>query len=518
MQGERVVTEARAAELLERAQDVYRRARRDEALDLLCQCGDWPAPYNEEALLLRAEVLTARDPISGLEELAAHSGAFTSRRGRIGYLIASARAYARARNADIAEEMLDSAEAELNGETGVHRDQIAYLRAWQRWNKREYNPQDADLAIAIRSEDPAVSISALNLRGWMYAGLEDFASQMQELLECVRLYQQHGHRCDLASVALIMQNTLVLAWELNDAKVVAEAEAALNTIEWTAEIEVRRFLCLRALAWHSFLQGESARAQWLFKDSKDHAPTPAWKVMAHVDRAFVARTVLNEAWATEELYHAHGIARTIEWQTTRDEERMALITLAVMFAPIDLGVAQRYVSTYIQLGTESLDPTLGASHEPRRSIAHQKYAAGRVQAMLGNTTSAIRALEGAYEIFSQIEHDYRAALAAQALYDLTGDQTWLTVARGHATKFPNSALAERLNEGREGSAPQSSSLTMTQRQIAIAHCQGADSEELSGRFSRSTFTIEKQLQAIYEALGVRNRTALRDELHRRGLL
>jgi DNA-binding CsgD family transcriptional regulator len=518
MQGDIVITETRAAELLERAQNVYRRARREEALALLAECGDWPAPYNEQGLLLRAEVLTARDPISGLEELAAHSDAFTSRDARIGYLIASARAYARARNSDTADEMLSAAETELGSEAGVYRDQIAYLRAWQHWNKREYDPQDADLAVALRSQDPSIRLSALNLRGWMHAGLEEYPAQLSDLLESVRLYQQYGYRCDLAGVALIMQNTLVLAWELNDAEAVRETEAAFNSIEWTPDIEVRRFLCLRALAWHSFLQGESARAQWLFKDSKDHAPTPAWKVMAHVDRAFVARTVLNEAWATEELYQAHAIARTVEWQTTRDEERMALITLAIMFAPIDLRQAQRYVSTYIQLGPESLDPTLGASHDPRRSIAHQKYAAGRVQVMLGNTGPAIRSLEGAYEIFSQIEHHYRAALAAQALYDLTHDGAWLEVARGHATKFPNSALAQRLNGVEAPSAPELEGLTATQRQIALAHCQGIDNDELSRRFSRSTFTVEKQLKDIYATLRVRSRSELRDELQRRGIL
>ncbi|HKU68077.1 MAG TPA: hypothetical protein VJP85_09890 [Candidatus Baltobacteraceae bacterium] len=485
---------------------------------MLAECGDWPAPYNEQGLLLRAEALTARDPIAGLGELAAHSDAFTSREGHIGYLIASARAYARARNSDTADDMLNAAESELNGEPGIYADQIAYLRAWQQWNNREYDPANAHLAIALRSQDPAIRLTALNLRSWMFAGLEDYPQQLNELLQCVRLYQQHGPDCDIAAVALIMQNTLVLAWELNDAEAVAEAETAFNTIEWTPDIEVRRFLCLRALAWHAFLQGESARAQWLFKDSKDLAPTPAWKAMAHVDRAFVARSVLNEAWATEELYQAHAIARAIEWQTTRDEERMALITLAIMFAPIDLGQAQRYVSTYIQLGSENLDPTLGAAHEPRRSIAHQKYAAGRVQAMLGNAAAAIRALEAAYEIFSQIEHDYRAALAAQALFDLTHDDTWLKLARGHATRFPNSALAQRLNDAQPCNTPQMDGLTAAQRQIAIAHCQGADSEELSRRFSRSTFTIEKQLHAIYDAAGVDSRAALRDVLHRRGLL
>jgi DNA-binding NarL/FixJ family response regulator len=138
--------------------------------------------------------------------------------------------------------------------------------------------------------------------------------------------------------------------------------------------------------------------------------------------------------------------------------------------------------------------------------------------MLGNEVSAIRSFETAYEIFSQIEQHFRAALAAQALFDLTRDEAWLVLARGHASRFPNSAFAERLRTAQARRPQANDGLTMAQRPIAIAYCQGADIEELSKRFSRSTFTIEKQLQAIYEILGVRSRSALREELHKRELL
>lgn len=519
MQGTNAVTGAQAADLLERALEANRRACRDEALELLAGCAEWPAPYNERGTLLRAEVLAARDAIAGLQELAAHADGFTSPDGRLGYLIASARAYMKARNYDAAEAMLDSAQAALHGENDPHRHAIAYARARLQWNRREYDPQNEAIALALRSPDPSLRFDALNLRAWMHAGLEDYRSQLQDMLGCIRLYEQHGHLCGLASVALCLQSTLVLAWEMNDTDAVHEAEAAFDAIAWTPDIAVHRFLCLRALAWHAFLQGDSARAQWLFKDSKDDAPTPAWKVMAHVDRAYVARINLNEAWAAEELHEAHAVARTVAWHSTRDEERMALITLAVLFAPTDLGHAQRYVSTYIELGTDNLNPSIEASHEPRRSIAHQKYAAGRVHAMLGNTSLAIRSLEEAYEIFAHIEHDFRAALVAQALHDLTGNERWLQNARMHAEKFPKSALALRLTEERASTAPGDlPELTGAQRQIAIAHCQGLDDLELSRRFSRSTFTIQKQIDTIYAAFGVRSRAALRDELHRRCVL
>lgn len=519
MQGVGPLTGTQAAELLERAVEAHLRARRDDALDALAGCAEWPAPHNESGMLLRAEVLTAADAITGLQELAAHADEFTSPDARLGYLIASARAYMKARNFDAAEAMLDSAQAAQRGNNAERRAQLAYARARLQWNRREYDPDSAELAPALKAADPALRCDALNLRAWMHAGLEDYRSQLRDLLGCVRLYEEHGYRCGLTTVAQSLQSILALAWEMHDPEAAREAEAAFETIEWTPELQLYRFLCLRSLAWHAFLQGDSARAQWLFKDSKDDAPTPAWKVMAHVDRAYVARINLNEPWAAEELHEAHLLARTVEWHATRHEERMALITLAVLFAPNDLGHAQRYVSTFIELGANNMHPSIEASHEPRRSIAHQKYAAGRVQSMLGNTALAVRSLEEAYEIFAQIEHDFRAALAAQALHELTGNERWLQNARAHAVKFPRSAFAQRLNEnGKRTKDGEVQGLTGTQRQIAIAHCQGIDVPELSRRFSRSAFTIQKQLDAVYAAFGVRSRAALRDELHRRGVL
>jgi DNA-binding CsgD family transcriptional regulator len=519
MQGINAVTGPQAANLLDRAREAERRARRDEALELVEQCAEWPAPYQEQGLLFRADVLTAQDAISGLQELAAHADAFTSPDARTGYLIASARAYMKARNLDAAEAMLDNAQAALAGASEARAYELAYARARLSWNRREYDPLNEDLAFAMRSGDPALRFNALNLRAWMHAGLEDYRSTLSDLVGCLRIYKEHGVECGLVNVATCVQSVLGFSFEVLDFDAEREAEQAFEAIEWTPQIQLARFASLRGLAFCAFLRGDSARAQWLFKDSKDAAPSAAWKAMAHVDRAYVARINGNEAWAAEELHDAHAIGRTVDWRSTRDEERMALVTLAVLLAPIDLGQAQRYVSTFIELGSDNLNPAIEASHDPRRAVAAQKYAAGRVHTMLGNSALGGRNLEESYRIFSAIEFDFRAAVVAQALYELSGDTRWLETARVHAAKFPNSALARQLNEA--GSAKKNSDLaglTPTQRQMALAHCQGLDNEELSRRFSRSTFTIEKQLEDIYAAFGVRSRNALRDELHRRGLL
>lgn len=518
MQGAHAVTDLQAAQLLERAKEAELCARRDEALEALEGCAEWPAPFNEQGLLLRTDVLAKSDAIAPLQELAAHAATFKTPDGRAGYFITSARAYMRARNFDAAEAMLDAAVPALDGADDERKYQLAYARARLGWNRREYNPQNEDIALAMRSKDPALRFNALNLRAWMHAGLEDYHSTMRDLRGCLNLFAEHGYRCGVANVALAIQSTLGFAWEIGDWDAESEAEAAFEALEWTPDVAVHRFMSLRNLAWCAFLRGDSAGAQWLFKDSKDAAPSPAWKVIAHADRAYVARMNLNEAWAAEELYDAHAIARSVEWHATRDEERLALITLAILFAATDLGQAQRYVSTYIEMGANSINVNIEASHDPRRAVASEKYAAGRVQAMLGNTELAVRDLQQAYEIFAAIGFDFRAALAAQALHELTKDDRWLENARVHAAGYPASALYERLSGKPREQDDALQDLTHLQRQIALAFCQGADIMELSRRFSRSSFTIGKQLEAIYSAFGVGSRTALRDELHRRGVL
>lgn len=507
-----------AARLVQQALSAQRRAKYAQALELLEHCADWPAPYDEQGLLLRAKVLTVQDAVAGLEALASNGDAFTTPDGRFGYLIESARAYTKARNFDLAAAMLDAAEKMMDGSGDPRRSKIALHRLRLMWTTANYEPENELFAVALRDEDPSERLAALVVRGAMHGSLEDYRAQLDDLKAALNLYLEHHERCELASVAAGLQTAIYVGFDMAESEPVRLAERVFNEIEWTPDLDVYRFLCLRGLAWAAFLDGESARAQWLFKDSKEAAPTAAWKVMAHVDRAFVARMNGNEAWAIEELHLAHALARGIDWQTTRNEERTALTTLAAMFAPIDMPQAQRYVNTYISLGKDSLDPTLASAQEPRRNTAVQRYASGCVQAVLGNRDVAIHLLESAYATFNDIEYSYRAALAAQALYDATGNNAWQELARAHAGKYPKSALNQKLGATAQKESEAAGMLTPSQRQIALAFCAGTDLTELSRRFSRSTFTLQKQLERIYETFGVNSRAGLREALHGQGFL
>lgn len=438
------MTPTQAAELLERAADAERRACNAQALELLCGCESWPVPVNEHGMLLRARVLLTRDGITALDSLPDDANAFTTREARAGYLLVSARAYIRTRNLHAAERLLDEAQAELHGESDADWYTLAYLRAYLQWNRRDYDPQSPHLAAALRSPDVSRRLLALNLRAWMHVGRENHRAQLDDLLACLRLYRQHPDACELKGVADTVHTVAVSAWELHDTEAANCARAVFDALPWTPDLKTQRFLCWRALGWHTFLAGDSAGADRMLRDAACDAPTPAWEVMARADRAYVARLAQNEALACEELARACEIADTVDWHETRNEEGMALMTIGVLLLSIDAQRGQHYIAGYHSLHAHRLQERVEASHQPRRILAYQKYADGRVQQMLGNSGVAIRLLTGAHDLFARFGLVFRAALSAQALYELTSEEQWLRIARSHAAKFPGSAFAQRL--------------------------------------------------------------------------
>jgi DNA-binding NarL/FixJ family response regulator len=184
--------------------------------------------------------------------------------------------------------------------------------------------------------------------------------------------------------------------------------------------------------------------------------------------------------------------------------------LATLFAPTDMARAQHYVSLYMQLGKEGISPNVALAND-RRAAAFEKYAMGRVQQVIGNDKLAIATLQEAYDIFSAAGYRFRAALTAFALFEVTADGRWIERARADAAIYPNSALYRRVvQQPAEPVALPLRDLTPLQRQIVYALCEGLELGELSKRFSRSAFTLERHVEAIYKHFGLKNRAGLRD--------
>src|SRR5947209_4865562 len=127
-----VQTPADVAATLKIAAELARRAHRDEALERLAGCDEWESPFDERALLLKAEVLGRRDAVASLTFLASHSEAFKTPEGRFGYFVSSANAYVNSRNFDGARDMLASAQ-QLAKDDLARVARLGYERSRLQW-------------------------------------------------------------------------------------------------------------------------------------------------------------------------------------------------------------------------------------------------------------------------------------------------------------------------------------------------------------------------------------------------
>ena len=210
------------------------------------------------------------------------------------------RAYIVTRNFDAAPEMSELASAIADRVPVADRCILWYHRALLRHCLGQYNPLDENIQTLIASGDANGGFLGHVLCAYMYAGFGRYAEQVADLTAALEVAMSHPGTCDPGIVALQID---ALAARLGDRRRhrprSGHGRLRMDAVERRSADE--RFLCVRALAWDAFLGGESAQAQWLLKDSKALASSDAWQVMAHLDRAYIARMNGNEHWAAEEL-------------------------------------------------------------------------------------------------------------------------------------------------------------------------------------------------------------------------
>jgi len=427
-------------------------ARYRDALELLEGCEDWHSPHAERGVLLRATILSRTKPLESLAILARCQDLFESDEARFGYCVVSMRDYIVTRNFDAASEMAVKAEALADRVPAPQRSTLWYQHALLAYCLGNYDTNHAGIRRLLENSDPNGRFLGYLTRAYMHASRQCYDEQTSDLIAAVDVALNYPGECDPALLAVQVHALLRLGLERGHREAVAKAADAVEVLPWTDDLRGEHFLCVRALAWDAFLRGDAVQAQWMLKDSKALAVSDAWKVMAHLDRAYIARMNGNEYWAAEDLAAAHAIARDVEWGSTAGEERQALVMLAVLYSPTDMARAQEYVSLYVQLGRENLNPMLQAAHD-QRSVAFEQYALGRVQQVLGNEELAAASFRRAYDIFDAARYHFRAALCALGLYESSSEADWRQKAREHADHFPNSALCATLARSHADAAP-----------------------------------------------------------------
>lgn len=505
------------ADSLRDARITFRSARYDTALEILEGCEDWPSQLAEAAIALKGEVLNRRDPLAAIEYLSRVQDIPSTPDGRFACALEFAKAHAAVRDFSAAESRYADARA-LAASVPHGPATMAYHDVRMRFLRRDCDPTAPECDLAVAHPDPNVACSAYSFRAWMHAYNGNFAAHISDLRRSVAYATMAtGEPIDVYVLAASTYALAQASFETADDAGIAAARAASEAILWTPDVQSDQFATVRAFGLDHFMRGRAAHAQWTFNDARALAPSTVYRIVTHLDRAFVARVARNEFWAMEELAHADRLAHDVPWDATVGEERQVLVLLAVLHAPLDAVRAQRYAAMYSRIGTESANPRI-AIYGYRPVLGHAKYAQGRIDQTLGRREAAERSLREAYEIFDEASWHYRAATAAAALAEVTGEERWATASVAHASRYPDSPLATLANDAvaREDAMPPS--LSPLQRQIARALWAGAQSAELSRRFSRSIYTIERQIADVFEAFGVGSRSELFEAATARGLV
>ena len=505
------------ADSLRDARVALRAALYDAANDLLQGCEDWPAEFREQAVILKAETIGRRDPVGAVSYLTTVEDLVSSPAGTFALALQFGKAHASVRAYSQAERRYAEARA-LAHAVPNGLQSMAFHDLRMRWFRRECDPTAPEAQLAIAHPDPSIASAAYAFRAWLHAGREDYDAHVADLCRAVEYVTAPGaENLDLASVTPSIHALAQIGFETANGDAVAAARRAADAVAWTPDLGVNHYFTIRAFGWDAFMRGRAGEAQWAFKDARMRAPAVSWRVMSHLDRAYVARISRNEFWTAEELAQADALAYDVRWGETKGEERQVLVLLAVLHAPTDAPRAQRYASMYSQLGTENVDPALGVHKDPR-ATGFEQYAIGRIEQTLGRREAAIGALQEAYGIFDRASYHYRAALSAASLAELTGEEKWRIAGDEHAKRYPDSPLSSFAEEAQNRSDAMPAQLSPLQRQIATALWNGAEPAELSRRFSRSAYTIDNQIAAVLRAFGVESRRELGDEARRRGLL
>jgi tetratricopeptide (TPR) repeat protein len=498
------------------AKQALTEARWDEALGLLDGCEAWPLELAEHAVLVKADTLIRRDPGNALAWLASTDDLVDSDEARFVRELQTGRAYANSRNFDAASARFERARRFIDGVAdGPAR--LAYHLARMRWFRRAGSADEPDIALALTTTDPSGRVAALAIRGWLHASAGNFALQIADFRTALDIVMASNHACDLGVVTTIIHALARVAFETADKDGVEAARRAYEHVRWTDCVRVDRFQTVRILGMDAYVRGDAARAQWLLRDATHFAPSPAWQALAHLDRALVAQFAGNDPWALDEIETAAALAHGVPWGELFGEERFALVGLAVMLAPIDIGRSQRFAATFSRVGMQNVAPVYGVINDVR-AVGYEKYAFGKIEQTLGNSDMATSSLVEAYNVFAIINYHFQAMLCARALAEVTGDDMWTERARGHVAHYPGSLLMREGEPSVKKRDPVIDGLSPFQLRLARAHWSGLEVAQLSRQFSRSAYTIEHQLQVIYDAFNVRNASGLREVARTRGLI
>jgi DNA-binding CsgD family transcriptional regulator len=364
----------------------------------------------------------------------------------------------------------------------------------------------AELALEplLSSTNPGDRGRGRLMAAWIASARQDMKLHIELLTAALGDFEEAPDRADLYHVARVLSTLASLCREMELFDLTRRVRTAAAEFPWTSGLAASHSHVLRAFGWIDALEGDTISAFRQLKHAAAIAPSDSWRLLSMLDRAFLARSTGELSFAADQLTDALEFADRIKWNDTFNEESMVLLVLAQLVAPSDPAAAVSYLGRYRNL---TIDAKFGTINGDPRLRAFAALADGIARASLGDTDEATRLLQDACSTFEAYSYNWRAALAAHHLFELTGERKWHEIASLRIAAYPNSWLARRIRESASSHAG-SRELTPAQRQVFDALFEGASTNEIARRIERSPNTVRNHISDIFAIYGVRSRAEL----------
>lgn len=389
-----------------------------------------------------------------------------------------------------------------------------YQRAFTYWQERKYDRLNEATAPLMKSEHPLYRGRARLLSSWVFAQRHDLRRQADEYLKALDDFDSLAQPDALVRLSTLF--TLAsLARELPLEDVAARVRSAYAQLVPTSGMRVQYFKITRVIGWLEALRGNELAAFRYFRSAAKLAPTPFWRVLCTSDRAYLAQTAGERTFALDQMYDAHEQASALSWHDAEQEDRMALLNLAELFAGVDPAIAQRYLALFRSLRTP-MDHRMILASDPRVR-AFEAYPSGMALLRLGETDAAKAMLTQAWDIYRKYDYSWRAALCALGLYNATGEARWLSQARAQAAFWPQSWVAREVRSVTEAhaAARHEAAVSPAQGHVLKLLLEGKRNAEIAAALKRSPNTVRNHIAEIFKIYGVKSRAALIARLSRK---
>jgi len=241
--------------------------------------------------------------------------------------------------------------------------------------------------------------------------------------------------------AFALRNLTMLARDFDvsaDATIVAKRAPSFV---WTPDICRVEFATLEALGWCAALRGNCVEALEHFRQADQSASASPERIIISVDRALVARDAGHRAMLIEEISYATKLARAFDWESSAGDTRYALLTLAQVAAPIEVGNAREMLDRHTSI-RNAIDSTSLARIEPG-TRAEEAYTNGLVLRAEGRLAASAERFRAAFETWGTIGFEWRAARAALELTELDAGDVFRLAVRRELQQRPNSIFSMR---------------------------------------------------------------------------